>query len=95
MLEGCDQIRENELTGTFLVVTVKHLSKKKVKAKLATLRYQAKNLEDELLEAATPTAIRRGQALFLASGKSSFRAQESRRVGSLFPGTRATETWFQ
>ena len=41
--------------GMRWVVTVKHLHEKKVKARLVILGYQAGDLEDELLEAATPT----------------------------------------
>ena len=86
MLEGYDQIRENELTGMFLVVTVKHLSKKKVKARLATLRYQAKDLEEELLEAATPTAIRRAKHCFLQVANHRFELKKAGVSGASFQG---------
>ena len=86
MLEGYDQIRDN-VTGTFLVVTVKqNLSKKKVKARLATPRYQAKYLEDELLEAATPTAIRRAKHCFLQVANHRFELEKADMSGASFQG---------
>ena len=65
MLKGDEQIREDELMGMRWVVTVKHFPEKKVKARLVILGYQAKDLEDELLEAATPTPTRRAKHCFL------------------------------
>ena len=65
LLKGDEQIREDELMGMRWVVTVKHFPEKKVKARLVILGYQAKDLEDELLEAATPTPTRRAKHCFL------------------------------
>ena len=51
--------------GMRWVVTVKHFPKKKIKGTLVILGHQAGNLEDELLEAATPTPARRAKHCFL------------------------------
>ena len=64
-LNGNEEIRYGELMGTRWVVTVKHFPEKKVKARLVVLGYQAGDLEDELLEAATPTPARRAKHFFL------------------------------
>ena len=65
-LKRNEEIREDELMGMRLVVKVKHLpEKKKVKARLVILGYQASDLADELLEAATPTRTRRAKHCFL------------------------------
>ena len=58
-LKGNDEIRDGELMGMRWVATVKHFPKtKKVKARFVILGYQAGDLEDELLKAATPTPTR-------------------------------------
>ena len=51
--------------GMRWVVTGKHFPEKEVKEKLVLLGYQASDLEDELLEAATPTPTRRAKHSFL------------------------------
>ena len=64
-LKGNEEIQDDELTGTRWVVTVKHFPDTKIKARLVILGYQAGDLEDELLEAATPTPTRRAKHCFL------------------------------
>ena len=55
-LKGNDEIRDDELMGMRWVATVKlFYRQKKVNARFVILSYQASDLEDELLEAATPT----------------------------------------
>ena len=54
-LKGNDEIRDDELMGMRWVATVNISQTKKVKARFVILSYQAGDLEDELLEAATPT----------------------------------------
>ena len=63
--KGNEEIRDEELMGMRWVVTVKHFPAKKVKARLVFLGCQASDLEDELLEAATPTPTRRAKHCFL------------------------------
>ena len=58
-------LTQEELMGMRWVVTVKHFPQKKVKARLVILGYQAADLEDELLNAATPTPTRRSKQCFL------------------------------
>ena len=58
-------LTQEELMGMRWVVTVKHFPQKKVKARLVILGYQAADLEDELLNAATPTPTRRSTQCFL------------------------------
>ena len=58
-------LNPEELMGMRWVVTVKHFPQKKVKARLVILGYQAADLEDELLNAATPTPTRRSKQCFL------------------------------
>ena len=51
--------------GMRWVVTVKHFPEKKIKARLVLLGHHAGDLEDELLEVATPTPARRAKHCFL------------------------------
>ena len=51
--------------GMRCVVTVKHFPEKRIKARLVILGYQAGDLEEELLKAATPTPARRATHCFL------------------------------
>ena len=61
-LRQLEQAKPNEIRQ---YVTVKHFPKKKVSARLVILGYQVGDLEDELLEAATPTPTRRAKHCFL------------------------------
>ena len=58
-------LTQEELMGMRWVVTVKHFPQKKVKARLVILGYQTADLDDELLQAATPTPTRRSKQCFL------------------------------
>ena len=64
-IKGQVDITQEELMGMRWVVTVKYFPQKEVKTKLVILGYQAVDLEDELLNAATPTPTRRSQQCFL------------------------------
>ena len=64
-IKGQVDLKPEELMGMRWVVTVKHFPQKKVKARLVILGYQAADLEDELLNAATPTPTRRSKQCFL------------------------------
>ena len=65
VLKGREKIRSDKLMGMPWVVTAKHFPGKKVKARLVVLEYQDRDLEDELLDAATPTPTRRATHCFL------------------------------
>ena len=58
-------LSQDEPMGMRRVVTVKHFREKKIKARLVILGYQAGDLEDEVLKAATPTPTRRATHCFL------------------------------
>ena len=60
-LSGNEEIRDGELMGMRWVVMVKQFQEKKVKARMVNKGFQARDLEDELLEAATPTPTRRAK----------------------------------
>ena len=64
-LKGNEEIRDDKLMGLRWVVTVRQLTEKKVKARLVILGYQAGDVEDGLLEAATPAPTRRAKPCFL------------------------------
>ena len=63
--ERNEEIRDDELMGMRWVVSVKHFPQKKVKARLVFLGYEVRDLENELLETATPTPTRRAMHCFL------------------------------
>ena len=63
-LKGKQEIRDDELMGMRCVVTVEQFPERKVKARLVILGYQTGDLEDALLEAATPTPRRRAKHSF-------------------------------
>ena len=62
---GSEKNRDDELMGMRWILTVKQFTEKEVKARLVILGYQAGDLENELLEAATPSPTRRAKRCFL------------------------------
>ena len=60
-LTGNEEVRDDELMGMRWVVTVNPFPERKFKARLVMLDYPAGDLEDELLEAASPTPTRRAK----------------------------------
>ena len=90
-LNGNEEVRDVELMGICWVVSVKQCPGKKVKARLVILSCQTGDLEDELLEAATPTPTRRAKHCFLqVAAHHGFELMRGRRVGSFLARTGAT-----
>ena len=83
VLKGHEEVRSDELMGLRWVVKVKHLPGKKVKARLVILGYQARDLEDELLESATPTPTHWAKHCFLqVKGHRGFELKKAEMSGA-------------
>ena len=98
-VKGNEEIRDDELMGMHWVVTVKHFHEKRVRARLLFLGYQAGDLEDELLEAATPTPTRRAKHCFLQmAAHHGLQLKKADVSGAFLQGREQqaeTGTWFQ
>ena len=90
-LKGNEEIRGDELMGVRWVVTVKHFCGRKVKARFVVQGYQAGDLEDEFLEAATPTpTLRAKHCVLLVAAHHGFELKEADVSGPFLARSRTT-----